>query len=195
MTVDRIESLDRQKSKVFVDGDFAFVLYAGELKKFGIEEGKSLEPSIYEEAASVVYVRAREKALRLLETRSRTEWEIRRKLRAAFCGEKTEEAVIAFLKEYGFLDDRKYIQNYIEIYGKKKSRAELIQGLCRKGISRSLAGEFCRETDSREAIEKLLQKRGYTASDCSREEREKVAAYLLRRGFSWEDIRACLCEI
>ena len=195
MTVDRIESLDGKKSKVFVDGDFAFVLYTGELDRFGIEEGKDIEQSIYDAAAAVSYVRAKEKALRLLETRSRTEWELRRKLSAGFCGKKTEDDVIDFLKEYGFLDDRRYVQNYMEIYGGKKSRAELIHALAGKGIDRSLTEELCREIDSRDAIEALLRKRGYFSPETSQKDREKTIAYLMRRGFSWEDIRVCLCEI
>ena len=47
MTVDRLEPLDRQRSKVFVDGDFAFVLYRGEIRKLHIEEGETLEGPVY----------------------------------------------------------------------------------------------------------------------------------------------------
>ena len=39
MTVTRVEPLTKTKFKVYLDGDFAFVLYKGELARFGIREG------------------------------------------------------------------------------------------------------------------------------------------------------------
>ena len=49
MTVDRLEPLDRQRSKVFVDGDFAFVLYRGEIRRYHLEEGAELSEALYRE--------------------------------------------------------------------------------------------------------------------------------------------------
>ena len=36
MRIERVESLDKRKCKVFTDEDFAFLLYNGELEKYGV---------------------------------------------------------------------------------------------------------------------------------------------------------------
>ncbi len=62
--------------------------------------------------------------------------------------------------------------------------------LQRKGISREIIREQLEETehDSGEAIRVLLEKKHYKAGD-SAGGGKKIIAYLMRRGFSWEDIR------
>ena len=194
MIPDRIEPLDKRRSKVFIDGDFAFVLYNGELKHYGIEEGRPLEEAKLRELAALLGRRARERALSLLKVRDRTEWEMRQKLAGGFYPAAAVEETIAFLKEYGYLDDGRYARNYVEICGKRKSRAELIQGLRRKGIDRHMAEELCRECepDTEEALAALLRKRRFDAGTASSDEKRRTAAYLMRRGFSWEEIRKAL---
>lgn len=194
MTVDRIESLDKRRSKVFLDGDFAFVLSQGEIARYRLREGDSISSELYEEILwQVVGRRAREKALALLKTRGRTEYELREKLTSLLFPTETIEETIHFLKEYHYLDDEAYALNYVEVHGQKKSRAELEYALRRKGIDREVIHGALRNagTDSREAIAVLLRKRGCCAASTP-QEKQKAFAYLLRRGFSWEEIRAAI---
>ena len=48
MMVTSILPVDKRKSKVFLEEGFAFVLYRGEVERFGIEEGKELEADVYQ---------------------------------------------------------------------------------------------------------------------------------------------------
>lgn len=192
MLVSRIEPLDKRRSKVFLDGDFAFVLYHGEIFQYRMKEGEELEEAVYEELLwQAVAHRAREKAFALLKVRGRTEYELRTRLRTAWFPEIIIEETVRFLKEYRYLDDEAYARNYAEVYGEKKSRAELEQDLRKKGVDRALIQEICRnqDTDSRKAVAAIMRKRGCTEQS-SFPERQKTIAYLLRRGFSWEEIRA-----
>lgn len=43
MKVTGVEELSKSRSKVFIDGEPAFVLYRGELRTYGIKEGAELE--------------------------------------------------------------------------------------------------------------------------------------------------------
>ena len=194
MTVDRIESLDKRRSKVFIDGDFVFVLYNGEIFRYRLAEGCQLEENVCEELLwQVVGRRAREKAFSLLKLQGRTESELRRKLRQAYFPEPVVEETLRFLREYRYLDDEAYARNYVEVHGARKSRAELERDLKKKGLDHSLIREVCQaqegRTDSRDAIAALMKKRGCT-EDSPLKERRKTIAYLMRRGFSWEEIRA-----
>ena len=74
MHVDKIEPLDRRRSRVFLDGDFAFALYNGEIRRYRLEEGQELEKALYEQILrEIVCRRARERALFLLKDMDRTE--------------------------------------------------------------------------------------------------------------------------
>ena len=49
MIVSDICALDKKRSKVFIDGEFAFVLYNGELRDFDIKVGNELSEDKYNE--------------------------------------------------------------------------------------------------------------------------------------------------
>lgn len=57
MTVTEIEEISGKRSRVFLDGSFAFVVYKGELRKYEIEKGKELEEEILDELQNKVLPR------------------------------------------------------------------------------------------------------------------------------------------
>ena len=67
MRVTSIVPVDKRKSKVFLDEDFAFVLYGGELRRYGISEGGQVSEELYRRIVEeVLNKRARERSLYLL---------------------------------------------------------------------------------------------------------------------------------
>ena len=54
MIVTGIEEQTKTKFKVYLDGTFAFVLYKGELKRFGIKQGEDLAQENYEKLQNEV---------------------------------------------------------------------------------------------------------------------------------------------
>lgn len=197
MTVDKIEPLDKRRSKVFIDEDFAFVLYKGELKKYQIEEGAELAEDRYEEIMKqVIGKRTRERALYLLKSTGKTEAELRRKLLSAFYPAEAIDAAVKFLKEYHYLDDTEYARNYIEAYGRRKSRTDLMGTLLRKGVEKSLILELLTEQppDEEAIIRRLLEKRRYGV-DASQAEKQKTVAALMRKGFSYDQIRRVMGDL
>lgn len=200
MNIDRLESLDKRRSKVFLDGKFAFVLYQGELKRYHIAEGAQLSEEKYREILEqILFKRTRERALYILKFSSRTELELRSKLKTGFHSEEAIEKAIEFLKEYHLLDDQEYARNYIELYRTKKSRKEIYMVLQKKGIDkeeiRELLEEYVSEQDEEQKIRILLEKRRYKGSDASIEEKKKDVAFLMRKGFPYEVIRRIMGEI
>ena len=69
----------------------------------------------------------------------RTEAQLREKLlKAEFEPEFIEQA-IAYVKSYGYLDDERYVRNYIEYRQSQKSKRQIEQELLyRKGVSKDL---------------------------------------------------------
>lgn len=197
MLVDRIEPLDKRRCKVFLDGDFAFVLYRGEIKRYQITVGEELSEALYEEILTdVISKRTRERALHLLKFSSRTETELRRKLLSALYPARAVEAAIEFLKEYRYLDDRSYAENYIEVYGKRKSRQEILCALQRKGVDKACIKELLEEAEPDEdgQLRTLLEKRRYF-EEADSGGRRKTIAFLMRKGYSYESIRRVAGEM
>ena len=84
MTVTCVEPVTKTKSRVFIDGEFAFILYKGELFHYHIVENKEIKEEVYREIKDdVVLKRAKLRALYLLKDMDRTEEQLRGKLRGS----------------------------------------------------------------------------------------------------------------
>ena len=69
MIVKAVVPVDKRKCKVFLEGDFAFVLYKSEAARFHIEEGNDLPAKTYEMIEEEILLkRARDRALYLLQS-------------------------------------------------------------------------------------------------------------------------------
>lgn len=129
---------------------------------------------------------ARSRALTLLARSPRTEAEIERAL-----GEEGKEAV-SWLKELGFVDDRRYALDYVAFRAKKYGRLRLEHALKKKGVSRDIIKEIMpRPEEEQGAAEALLHKKFHEMPKDARE-RAKAARFLASRGFSAAAVMAAL---
>ncbi len=126
--------------------------------------------------------------------RPHSEKELRKKLAEKGCSQQDIDTVTALCLDYGFLNDAEYAgmiaRHYAAMgYGPGRVRSEL----GRRGVPKDLwddaLAEMPEDTDN---IDRLLaaKLRGRDIRD--RKERDKAAAALFRRGYSWDDIRAAL---
>lgn len=194
MTVTRIEAVSKTKWKVELDGQFAFVLYKGELSRFSIREGgELLEEVYYKIKKEVVLKRAKLRALHLLSDMARTEAGLREKLKQSLYTEDIIDEAIAYVKSFGYLDDLKYAESFIESRRATKSKKEIYALLCGKGISQEqieLAMEGCYgDEGDQEAIRQIIRKRRVDILHATDQELHKLYGYLARKGFRYEDIR------
>lgn len=191
MQVTAVVPLDKRRSKVFFDGELGFVLYKGELRQYRIEEGRELPDEQYGQILEEVLLkRGKERALYLLKDRDRTEYEIRKKLKEGFYPQQVIDRTVDFLKEYHFVDDLDYGRRYIEAYGTQRSRRRLEFDLRQKGLRQEQIcilleeGEICEDSP----IRAFLRKKGYIPESASPKERAKLAAALIRKGFSCDAV-------
>jgi regulatory protein len=143
--------------------------------------------------------KAKLKALHLLERMDRTEAQLREKLlQAEFAPEIVEQA-IAYVYSFGYLDDERYVRNYMECRQQQKSRRQLIQELqYKKGVSPELIQKVCEEletVDEKMMIRRFLEKKHYDPFQTDEKQQQKLMAALLRMGFQMNDIRAVLKEM
>jgi len=193
MIVTKIEAVTKTKYKVYIDGQFAFVLYKGELSRYHVADGGEITEDTCEKIyAEVLVKRAKLRAMHLLNDMGRTESQLRAKLeRDGYPSEVVEEA-ITYVKSFGYVNDLNYARSFIEGRKGKKSEKEIRFLLEGKGLSADnieQAFEDCYEKeDSALAIKKLMEKRHFDCAAASYAEQQKFMAYLMRKGFSYDDI-------
>lgn len=191
MRIVSVEPWNRRKSRVLTDEGLAFLLSDGDAERYGIREGAEISPGEYERLLrEVLCPGAREKMLKILEASDKPEAELRRRLKEAGFPPEAVDAAVALGREYRYVDDRRYAENYIRGAAAGKSRRQMEAFLAGKGVDRELIRECLDQTEIDEAgqILRLLEKRGYCREMADEREQRRTMAYLSRKGFSYEAI-------
>lgn len=195
MLITFVEEITKQKYKIFLDYKFAFVLYKGEMQLYGIELEEELSDFNYKHIMNVVlYKRAKNRALYLISAKNYTEAMIRQKLKQNLYPETTIDRVLAFLKEYKYINDSVYTKDYIKTYANKKSITFIKQKLALQGIDsdviKSNIDEM--EIDEKNAITSFILKKCNNLGNIDKENEIKIMNALCRKGFHYNDIKHCM---
>lgn len=201
MLVTRVTELSKSRSKVYIDQEFAFVLYKAELRLYHIKEGEPLKEEDYRTImGEVLPKRAKLRAMNLLQGREYTTSQLRTKLLQGFYPPKIIEQAIDYVAGFHYIDDLRYAVDYITYHEDSRSRRRIEQDLQGKGILAATieeAWQVWRENggkqDEQAMIRELLHKKHYdTEGETDWKERQKIYAFLARKGFSAEVIRKAI---
>lgn len=195
MIVTKLEKVDSKKTKVFLDEEYAFTLYPQDLRIYKLKEEMEVSEELYHQIMTETVIRrAKQKAMALLKRSDRTEKELRIKLKQSEYPEAAIEEAISYVMKYGYVDDERYLENYVFYKKGQKSIRVMELELQQRGLSKEQIREQMEkeEVNDEEAIRKAIRKKIGTKAELSYEETQKVAAYLYRKGFREEDIRKYL---
>ena len=136
--------------------------------------------------------RAKLRALHLLTAMDRTEAQLREKLQSSY-DEEVVDIAFEYAKNYGYINDERYVRVYIESKSRTKSRKQIEQELIlKKGVSKELVErgfEEAQMADVSEVIKKYMQKKKIDPENCEYEQKQKFFAYMMRKGFQIEDMK------
>lgn len=204
MIVTQITGITKGRYRIYIEEKPAFVLYRGEVRRLDIREGEAVSEGVLREIhEEILPARAKRRAMNLLQSRDYTESGLREKLRGGDYPENCIEEALAYVKSYGYVDDRRYAKDFIAYNLDRKSRTRIEQDLMRKGITKDivravfeeLEGEGTRQ-DEEAMIRSLLEKKKYDPKTAARQDKQRMYAFLYRRGFHTEAInRALLLDI
>ena len=197
--VSKIEPIGNSRYKVYLAGEFAFVLYKGELSCYGIKEGTELSNETYTKIMDeVLPKRAKSKALHLLEGMARSEANLKQKLKQGYYPDAIIQQAIDYVKSFGYLDDYKFTRDFVESKISQKSRREMYRLLLTKGIERDIVetilDEYDQEEVEDEAIRQIIKRRRVELDTITFQERQKLYRYLSGKGFGYEAISRVLQE-
>ncbi len=196
----------RKSYKLYEDQAYIGFLYRSDFEKLGIkppsfsEENKGeklslgVTPEAYEKIKEIIIYRAYDKGVTYLTDSERSAYDIRLRLMQKDFPEYAIDEAINILYEYKYLDDRRFAQSYIRTYMKSKSRSMLIKELSMRRIELPDINEIMDEVyedesmDENAAIEDLMRRK-YSGQDLSDEKvRRRAVNFLLRHGFSFDQI-------
>ncbi len=202
MIVTDIVEFDKKRSKIFIDGEFVFVLYKGELKDYNVKVGQELSESDYREILEVVLPkRAKLRAMNLLQKKDYTEKQLRDKLLEGLYPKDIVDEAIEYVKSYRYLDDERYARDYITYQMSMRSKARIIQDLNGKGIPKDILMPIIEELYAEdegeselEQIKKLLVKKHFDHLSTDVKEKQKIIAFLMRKGYNLSSIKRAMEE-
>ena len=194
MRIDRIEASKHKRGRVlvFLEDGACLKITEQELLDFGLRAGDDLNEATLaklKEAAGVSNVKAT--AADLIGKRAMSRRDLERKLQEKGASEAEARYAAEWLEAIGAINDADYaallVRHYGEMgYGPQRVRDKLYE----KGVPREL-WEDALDTlpDQSEDVDRFLRSklRGELPDE---KEKKRLTDALLRRGFSWGDVRA-----
>lgn len=194
MRVEEVKKSQRKQGRFLVrleDGGILRVT-EDELLRFGLREGLELgEEELEALRASAKASQTKAAAARMIGSRALSKQELTRRLMKKGSDAGDAQAAADWLEEIGAVDDENYAAALVRHYGGKGyGPARVREELRRRGVDRGLWDSALEEMpEAAEILDHLLRKRGDLSDP---KERRRASDALLRRGFSWEQVRAAL---
>ena len=200
MIITGIEDLTKSRSRISIDGEFAFVLYKGELRRFHLQVGEDLSEKDYETIMKeILPKRAKLRAMNLLLKKDYTTAKLREKLREGGYPEEIIRDAMDYVASFHYTDDLRFALDFIQCHQENRSRLRMEQDLRAKGIQEDVLEQAFAEweaaggvQDEDRMIRELFRKRGFDPQNATVSEQNREYAFLMRKGFSADCIRKAI---
>lgn len=181
---------------VFIDGKYSFSLDVSQVIDFGVKVGRELtteELSELKKASEFgkLYQRTLEWVLARPRSIKETKDYLRRKIYEKKIDKIYIDDIIEKLKNKNYVNDLMFAEWYTENRFIKKgvSQRRLAQELMKKGISRDIIEKALSSRNDEVDLKKMISKKRAKYQDD-----EKLMAYLVRQGFSYDLVKRIVQE-
>lgn len=202
--ITKIEVQKRNKDRVnvFINNEFKLACSSELIYRHGLEKGKNIDI----EYLNIIvledeYIRGKNYALKYIERSCKTEKQIYDYLVKKEFKPETIARVMSFLYEYGFVNDDKYAELYINERIKKEGIKKIRYALIKKGISEEIITEKLNIIDNevvRETALKLADKKYRILINNETNKAKilnKLKNFLAGKGYNFEVINEVVNEI
>jgi regulatory protein len=188
VTALRIQSRNKSRVNVYLDGKFAFGL--AKIVAARLSVGQELDEAAVAQLRGVDDAeQTYERALKFLAPRPRSEAEVRRRLIQHKIDLTMIDAVVERLRAAGLVDDRAFASYWVENRAAFRPRSSRVlrAELRLKGLSDDTVREALARTDDEAAAYALASQRVRRVLGLPRDEfRRKLGDFLARRGFRFD---------
>lgn len=187
-----------KKAHILLDGEYQITTDIDFWSEYGVADGTEISDQEWELLKNDMnYRKALNKGADLLSRRSHSVYELKSKIMRTCDPVSAEKAVEKFL-EFGYLNDEAFAAELAEHLFKVKNYSErnVRSELYKRGIDKEIINSVLshNETDPLDSIIYIVNKR-YFKKLSEDGGREKVIAALMRKGFSYSDIKTALNRI
>lgn len=192
ITALEVQKRDKERVSVYLDGEFAFglpILDAAKLRTGQVLSEEEIAALREVDAVS----RAMDRAVRLLARRPYSTAELRRHLASKEIAAPVIDEALNRLEGLGYVDDYAFARYWVENRERFRPRGPraLRYELRQKGVAASVIEAVLNEVDPEESAYQAAQGRlARLHGQTRREFRAALGAFLTRRGFSYEVVRA-----
>ncbi len=207
-----VTNIERQKNhphrvNIFLDGKFAFGLHEDSDGSECLKKGDALTKEIIEGMLQREELTlAKERALRFLSYRRRSEKELRTKLLEKEFSPLAIDTVITQLRDLNFLNDDEFAKAFVHDTQLRKPAGKTLlrQQLRMKGIASATIDTVLRENisdnDERalatQEAKKVMKRFSQSRKAIERQkQQQRISQHLARRGFSWQIIVPVVKEL
>lgn len=203
-----ITQISEQKKRpnrrnIYIDGKFAFGVNLNVVARFHLTVGKSLSAAdVAEIQSGEVRQECFDKATEYLGGRLHSRAELKKKLMRREYGESVIEAVLDNLERLDYLNDQRFATTKAlsaaqhKHHGKRRAAQELMKAGVKNETARRAVEDVYETHDSMKVARELAKKK---APSLKRLEpivaRRRLYGLLLRRGFSYDEIRPVVEEV
>lgn len=187
-----------KKVHILLDGEYQITTDIDFWSEYGVADSTEISDQEWELLKNDMnYRKALNKGADLLSRRSHSVYELKSKIMRTCDPVSAEKAVEKFL-EFGYLNDEVFAAELAEHLFKVKNYSErnVRSELYKRGIDKEIINSVLshNETDPLDSIIYIVNKR-YFKKLSEDGGREKVIAALMRKGFSYSDIKTALNRI
>lgn len=191
VTAIEVQKKNRQRVNIFLDGEFAFGL--SRIVAAWLQVGQELsDEKIASLQAEDAHEVALQKALNFLSYRARSDEEIRQNLRKHGIPEDVIDETLERLHQAGLANDKEFAQAWVEnrTTFRPRSRRALSMELRRKGLDEQTIQTALAESPNEVSLAyQAAQQKARRLEELPWPEfRQKLSAFLARRGFGYEVI-------
>ena len=182
---------NKDRFNIYSDDGFAFSVYAETAVTEGLKEGMELsEARIAEIRETDERKYALETALGFLETRMRSEKEIRDRLKRAEISSGSIDNAVERLKGLGYIDDGQYAMTYAAELSGRYGAGMIRQKLRERGISGETAEKAVESVDTDGSMIEWIEKLAFRYRDDDvQKARQKMIRNLIAKGYRYDDIK------
>lgn len=184
-----------KKIHLLIDGEYQITTDLDFWAENYIKDGTEISEEDWQNLVEAIqYRKAVNKAADLLSRRDHSVKELRDKLIRTVDPQSADKAIEKML-EFGYLDDEKYAKSLIKylVDTKHYSVSHVRQECYKRGIDKDIVQQFLDEDEPDNVSNALALIEGKYRTKLSQENgREKVIAALMRKGFSYGDIKSAL---
>lgn len=205
-----ITKIEKQKNNnkrysIFIDNEFAFGIDEIDLLYYKLKENEPLDNEKYEYILNKLLLkRAKDKALKYLGYKMRSKNQVIKKLQEYEFPSNVIDKVIRVLEKYNYINDEDFAKAFIKDKLNLKGHGvfKISYDLKMLGVDEEIFKKYLYDdefiNEEEKAKDLLLKKLGNkNIEDLGYKEKQKIYAYLARRGFSYDSIKKafnCLLE-